>query len=51
MRIAEAVHVNGFNTDAGTTIATVARADAVTGVFLTMAPFVEGIVLATHGGK
>jgi hypothetical protein len=51
VRIAKAVHVDGFNADAGTTIATVTRADAVAGVFLAMAPFVEGVVLATHGGR
>lgn len=49
--IAEAVHVDGFDADARTTIATVTGADAVAGVFLAMAPFVEGVVLATHGGE
>jgi hypothetical protein len=47
--IAEAVHVDGFDADPGTTIATVAGTDAVAGVFLAVAPFVEGVVLATHG--
>lgn len=49
--IAEAVHMNGLDAHAGTAIATMAGADAVAGVFLAMAPFVEGVVLATHGGK
>lgn len=49
MGIAEAVHVDGFDADAGTTIATMAGADALTGVFFAMAPFVEGVVLVTHG--
>lgn len=49
--IAEAVHVDGFDADAGTIIATMAGADALTGVFLAMAPFVESVVLATHGGE
>lgn len=51
MGVAEAVHVDSFNANAGTTIATVTRADAVAGVFLAMAPFVEGVVLATHCGE
>lgn len=51
MGIAEAVHVDGFDAYARTTIATVAGADVVAGVFLAMAPFVESVVLATHGGE
>lgn len=43
--------MNGLDAHAGTAIATMAGADAVAGVFLAMAPFVEGVVLATHGGK
>ena len=50
VRVAEAVHVDGLDANAGTAVAAVARADAVASVFFAVAPFVEGVVLAAHGG-
>lgn len=50
MRVAEAVHVDGFHAHARAAVSSVAGADAVAGVFFAVAPFVEGEVLAAHGG-
>ena len=51
MGIAEAVHVDGLDAHTRTAIATVSGAGAVAGVFFAMAPFVEGVILATHDGQ
>lgn len=51
MAIAEAVHVNGFDTDSWAAFATVAGAYALAGVFFALAPFVECEVLAAHCGE
>lgn len=48
VRVAEAVHVDGLNADAGTAVTALTRAGAVAGVFLAVAPFVEGVILAAH---
>jgi hypothetical protein len=48
MAIAKAVHVNCFNAHAWTAVASVTGADALTGVFFALAPFVECKVLAAH---
>jgi len=50
VRIAEAVHVNRLDTDSRTAIPSVARADAVSCVFFTVTPFVQGEVLSAHFG-
>lgn len=50
MRVAEAVHVHCLDADSRAAVAPVAGADALAGVFFAVAPFVQGEVLATHGG-
>lgn len=48
VRVAEAMHVHGFDSDAGAAVATVRGADAVSSIFFALAPFVESEVLAAH---
>jgi len=48
MRIAEAMHVDCFDTDARATIATLAATDTLTSIFFTVAPGVESVILSTH---
>lgn len=48
VRVAEAMHVHGFDGDAWAAVATVGGADIVSCVFLAVAPFVESEVLAAH---
>lgn len=48
MRIAEAMHVDCFDTDARATIATLAATDTLTSIFFTVAPGVECVILSTH---
>jgi hypothetical protein len=51
VRVAEAVHVDRLNADSRTAVPSVAGADAVSCVFFTVAPFVQGEVLAAHDGE
>lgn len=50
MRVTETVHVDRLNADPWTAVPSVPRADAGSCVFFTVAPFVEGEVLAAHFG-
>lgn len=50
MPLAEAVHPDGFDAEAGAVLARVADAGGIAGAFFTMAPFVYGEGLMAHGG-
>lgn len=50
MPVAEAVHVGGFDANAGTVVVYVGGAEGIASHLLTAAPVVDGIVLLAHGG-
>jgi hypothetical protein len=51
VRVAEAVHVDGLDADASAAIATGTTANIVASICFTVAPFVDGKILTTHGGR
>ena len=50
MPVAEAVHPDGFDAEAGAVLVRVAGTGGIAGAFFTLAPFVYGEGLMTHGG-
>lgn len=51
MRVTEAMHVDCLDAHSGAAVAPVTGANALTGVFFTVAPLIEGEVLATHSDQ
>jgi hypothetical protein len=51
MRVAEAVHVDGLDAYTRAAIATSTTANAVASIGFAVAPFIDGKILATHGGR
>ena len=50
MPVAEAIHPDGFDAEAGAVLARVAGTSGIAGTFFTLAPFVYGEGLMAHGG-
>lgn len=51
MRVAEAVHVDGLDAYTRAAIAPSTTANAVASIGFAVAPFIDGKILATHGGR